>query len=696
MKKIWYKAPALDAESSFPVGNGRLGGLVFGNISHEIIKLNEESVWSKCYSDRNNPNSSKSIKHIRTLISQGRKSEAQEIAYECMSSLPSEQSYYKSAGEIHIDFYDAETFGLNGPFGVRDDVFKNHDSYRRVLDFETGIASSSFAVESESNTTDFSEKTNGSSVSYARECFVSSSSNVLVYHMSSSTPKGIFFRAQIHDDESTKKYSLADDTVVSLNTQGIPYATIMTASVSGGTVRVLGESLIVEKADDVTLYVDVETAFRSNHFRKKGGNVSKSLLTQAYKCVDMALKRVCFASGTTYENLRAEHINEFAAWNEGTSLFVDGNSELEKLSMEELSGNKSALMEIAFNYGRYKLISSNKDKTCLPSLENGLWLYDSSKKTRFRLDKNGIASEAAGMFGFERFSLPLAKFLKMMFWHGINTSAIMYDAEGFVCHGSTDLFGDTSPNGTDLRSSYIPLGALCISNAIIDYYEYSLDIKFLKKNFYILKSACDFFASYLVFVDEKTNLVLSPAFTEGKESRDGKMSYISDFDSRTQVQIKKIFENTLKAMKYLEIIDKKEHAATKYSSVVSRLKVSENENDLKDDDNQTNPENFDAFLKNTVESIVSSRYEYGGTIAIKLLSSVPDCWKSGSLKKVCLKGKIFADVSWKDGKFENACLYTEHGVKFVQNVSIEYEGKTYCSNLSNGSLDIKNVLPSTI
>ena len=134
MKKIWYKGPAKNWDEAFPVGNGRLGAKVFGNTGHEIIQFNEESVWTGGYIERTNKSAHSSLKEIRSLIDHERMEDAQELVYETFSAVPSLHRSYKSAGELHLDFYDAEHFALENVDGFRNN-FKDVDSYRRELDF---------------------------------------------------------------------------------------------------------------------------------------------------------------------------------------------------------------------------------------------------------------------------------------------------------------------------------------------------------------------------------------------------------------------------------------------------------------------------------------------------------------------------------------------------------------------------------
>ena len=257
MSRLTKKSPAADYADAFPVANGRLGAKVFGNPGHEIIRLCEESQWSGAFHDRNNPQCREALKETRTLLGQGRFGEAQEQVFECLSATPSDQTFYCPSGEIHIDFYDGEHKSLYEVAGGKRNCFAGCDAYKREIDFETGIVSSEFSIESSvSGEKDFSRSSPDSSITYTRECFASGSGNVIVYHISSSVPKSIYFRANIEKKGCAKKYSLTNDTISVLDVNNFPSCIMMTAVSSGGTVCIKGEHIVVEKSDDVTLYID--------------------------------------------------------------------------------------------------------------------------------------------------------------------------------------------------------------------------------------------------------------------------------------------------------------------------------------------------------------------------------------------------------------------------------------------------------
>jgi alpha-L-fucosidase 2 len=689
MKTIWYKNPAASADDAIPAGNGRLGAKIFGGTGSETILLFEESVWSGAFSDRNNRDAVKNLPLVRTLLNQNREDEAQEKIYECFSGTPSEQNFYRDAGKISIDFYDEEHRGLFQPEGGSRNFFSAVESYRREIDLQDGIFSAGFSVETDSpSTADLSNNTTGSSISFRRECFVSSSADVIVYHISASTPKSIFLRAEISSGGCVKKSVLTNDTIVSFDTAGVPFATMMTAVASGGTIFTRGENLIVEKADEVTLYIDVETAFRNRGYRKSLGNLRRRPLSLALRSADSALKKICFASGTSYENLRTEHMTEFSSW------WIAGNlicpEDADEKSFDEILKNPALVQSALWNFSKYSLISSCNRRSTLPSVKNGIWA--AQKSARFSLSDSGIFRKSCGMFGEEKMNLPLFDLAKKIFYHGKITAEKMYGISGFAAHNSTDIWGDTVPCGRDLRSSYSPLGSIKIAESVLEYFEFSLDKKFLRKNFYLVKEACNFFAEYLVPVEEKKFLVMCPSFSDGTKNRDGETVYALTENESDSEKIRELFLCELKALKFLGVKNSSEKIV-ECNSVLERLKNSSAEKTVQQKNDFAD---FDGNLCAIADGIVSSRITQDLKIEISLLKNT-GAISSGKLERIFLKGNVFADVEWRDGKFLNAKLFTEPGTDFIKKVAVLYDGKKYDTQLSSdGTLDLRNVFPSTI
>ncbi|MCI5522877.1 MAG: glycoside hydrolase family 95 protein [Spirochaetia bacterium] len=707
MNSIWYNENAENWNEAFPLGNGRLGAMIYGKAGHEIIELNEESVWSKIYADRNNKNAKASLKKIRELVNLNRISEAQEVVLENFTSVPEEQAYYKCAGKIHIDFYDEESFGLNGTSsGIeRKNQFKNLNFYKRELNLKSAIAETSFSVESVvPSTNDLSKNTIGSSITYYREAFISSQEDVLVLHIWASTPKSIYLRASIEDENSIRKFSLGEDTIASESISSIPYSTMINASTYNGRIYSTGSSLVIEQADEVTLFIDVESAFGKKSYAKKGGNVKKNLKALAAKASERALKKLCFASCGQYDKIRTAHINDFSADFNSVS-FSLGNSQDEerKISAKDLMTKKESksFNELKWKFSRYMLISSIKKSGKLPPLKNGLWLNKNNelKKVRYDLESQSLFLNCADSCGLKNYASSFFTLEKKLNLNGKKSASEIYGKNGSVSHNSSDLWGDTSPCGTDMSLSYKPFGLIYNAASILSHYEYSLDKKFLKKNYHLIKNAADFFCNYLVSQNENKNKVLVPSFSSGYTTSDGTTVYLGEETPEDTMLLTELFKCAVTANEYLGVPENNDDVV-KYKDMLKKLKPVQQDklNSKKDDFENTGNvlmENNFEFLLNITSGIICSKIA-NGRVEIHLLENLPEGFESGKFDGASLKGNLFADISWENKKFKTCRLYAKPGMKFFEEVKIFYEGKSYNSRLTNGSLDVLNVLPTTI
>ena len=799
MNTLWYNAPAADWNSALPVGNGRLGAMVYGRTGHEIIQLNEESVWSSPYTDRNNRSCAGQLKEIRSLLAAGKAQEAQELAFEAMTGTHTQQAAYQTAGELHIDFCTAEKRGVQGPLPERTAVFENLSLYRRELDVETAIASTSFLSESSiPSTAIFSKNTTGSSVTYTREVFASAPADVLVIHIAASIPKSISFCAYFERGIFvSRQYALTEDTIVMEDTHGIPFSAMATAVLSGGKVCVRGGRLIVEAADEVTLYVDIESAFRKGHYFRSGGHAQNRKRLAAW-CTDKALQKLCMAFSRPYGDVRADHIAEYSARYRKISLSLTESEEDKQLTIptDELLKNHAdspALAELYWNYCRYLLLSCSRTPGTLPATLQGLWNKDidppwgSRYTININLEMNYWPASMCAMADTE---LPLFRLLSRIYKRGKKTARIMYNCDGYVAHHNVDIWADTAPQDSWLPGSYWLLGAAWLAIHIREHYEYTLDKKFLRKHFYLLKEACEFFMSCLVPSADGKHLVLCPTVSPENTYRlpsgeTASLAMGADMDNRI---LEELFSATVKSatdlflshsvtdsLRYKDVLSKLEApaitedgcirewpfaceeaepghrhishlyglfpghsihpvrtpdlAAAARRSIEKRLanggghtgwslawifncwvSLHEGEEAFRSlvelFRRSTQPNLLDSHppfqidgnfgsLAAMTRMVVSSEMREG-RVDIELLPALPSEWKQGTLSGVRIKGNMRMDISWKDGKLASARIYTAPGSVFCRNIAVNYQGKRYEAELADGSLDVLNVLPSTV
>ena len=333
--KLWYDRPARYWHEALPVGNGRMGGMVHGRVTEEVIQLNEDSVWSGKHLDRINPNAKENLSVIRRLIREGRVKEAQQLAMYALSGTPNSQRSYQTAGEWYLKM-------LHGA---------DAEDYRRELDLETGIAGVSYTVDG---------------VRYQRSLYTSFPDQCMVMELKTQNDIPFSFdcllgRCHNATDESGKWNENTVGFVVDGGENGISFAVALSVKAEGGTVTIIGEHLLAREVKRAWVYLDIETSFRGADYRRR------------------CLERIRAVAFKEEKDVRTAHIEDFSALFDRLKLsFALTEEEKEKLPTDERlrrvqSGERDmGLMELYFQYGRYLLISSSRPGS-LPANLQGIW-----------------------------------------------------------------------------------------------------------------------------------------------------------------------------------------------------------------------------------------------------------------------------------------------------------------------------------
>ena len=283
--------------------------------------------------------------------------------------------------------------------------------------------------------------------------------DVILVHFSANTPKSINFRAYLDRGiYAGRYYSIEDDTLIMQDSHGIPFTIMVTAVSSGGTIHTKGGSIIVEDADEVTLFVDIQTAYRKKHYAKKCGNLHRGNRGLLRFCTDRALRNICFASSGIYQNIKAMHVSE--STKEFRKIALDLTSGLREKSAGELSvptdelltkhPDSPALAELYWNYGRYLLVSSSSKPGTLPATLQGIWNNDINPAwgSRYTVNINAEMNYwPSGMCRLLKCEKPLFDLIRRAYRNGKQTARIMYGSDGWVMHHNTDIWGDTAPQG---------------------------------------------------------------------------------------------------------------------------------------------------------------------------------------------------------------------------------------------------------
>lgn len=483
---LWYTNSAENFSSALPVGNGRIGGMVYGRTEHELIQLNEDSVWSGGKRNRNNPDALEGLTEVRELLKQERIPEAEEIALKKLQGVSSESRHYMPLGNLYIDMK------LNG----------RAKEYKRGLDLENAVA--------------FTEFLSGET-KYRRDVFVSEPDNVMIVHMSAENGTLEFTayldgRDGYYDDNRPVKENMILFSGGSGGKDGLFFAAVLSAFAQGGTVHTEGNKIIVKDAEEATIVLGARSSYYAD---------------EAYE--DAAVMDVEYALECSYDELRYRHECDYRALYDRVSLKLNDNSDegsslptderIMRMRGDDFDDKEcdshihdNGLMILYFNFARYLMISGSRPGT-LPLNRQGIWNQDMNPElgARFAVNINTEMNYwCAESCNLSECHEPLFDLIEKVRESGSVTAREMYDCSGFVCHHNTDLWGDTAPQDTYMASTIWPMGAAWLCLHIFEHFEYTQDKEFLKKKYSLMREAAEFFTEYLI-EDNEGRLVTSPS-----------------------------------------------------------------------------------------------------------------------------------------------------------------------------------------
>ena len=475
---LWYKKPATDWNEALPIGNGRLGGMVFGKTGTEQIQLNEDSIWYGDPVDRNNPDALKNLPVIRRLLFEGKIKEAEQLAALALSGVPESQRPYQTMGDLFLHFDLDED---------------NAENYIRKLELGTATATVSFRHDE---------------VNYTRCFFSSAADQVMVIRLKADKPGSISFRACLRRGRFLDSVKASGDNTITMfvncgSRKGIRFCTMVRAIPEGGSVHTVGENIVVEAADTVTLLLSAATSYYYEDYEKR--------------CADY----LDSAAEKGFDRLLSDHVADYSELYRRVSFAVSGKecaNELNGLDTSERlerikNGEKDpGLIGMYFQFGRYLLISCSRPGT-LPANLQGIWnkdmtpAWDSKYTININTEMNYWPAESCNL---PECHTALFDHIERMREPGRKTARVMYGCRGFTAHHNTDIWGDTAPQDIWIPATYWPMGAAWLCLHLWEHYEYSMDSKFLEEAYPVMKEASEFFLDYLI-EDEKGRLVTSPS-----------------------------------------------------------------------------------------------------------------------------------------------------------------------------------------
>lgn len=470
---LWYKQPARNWDEALPVGNGRLGGMIFGRLADELIRLNEDSVWSGGFRKRNNPKAYENLEKMRSLIREGKTTEAERLCEDAFYGVNEQQRHYQPLGDFHIWQDNAE----------------NYSDYMRCLNLSNAVCETYW--------------TDGG-VRFCRRVFASYPDSVIVIGFTADKAGQISFTASIdgRDDNYDKNEAYDSSTLLFTVSDGIPYAAAVSCKSEGGKAYTDANRIRVEGANSAFIVIACQTSYR-------GGDYDKLSVSQAKAAVRKGL-----------QNLLTWHIADYTELYGRCELHLEKSGDIcyaeiptdERLQRVRDGADDNKLVEMYFNFSRYLMIAGSREGS-LPLNLQGIWNKDmwpawGGKYTvNINTEMNYWGAETQNL---SECCTPLFDHIERMRENGRVTAREMYRCGGTVCHHNTDIWGDTAPQDKWLPGTLWTMGMAWLCIHLYEHYLFTGDKAFLTEKYDTMREAAEFFIDFLID-DGKGRMVTSPS-----------------------------------------------------------------------------------------------------------------------------------------------------------------------------------------
>lgn len=556
--ELWYRRPAECFNESLPIGNGRIGGCVYGGIKEAQISLNEDTLWSG-YPRVSNQNCADVYRKAQKLTLAGKCSQAQDLL---------EQNF----GDFLVQMYL--------PLGTLNFTMGHSDTaalYRRSLSLETAIHTVSYQTDGKT---------------FTRECFVSEPAQVMAIRITCDQKASVSFAATLtgklrsqtvskdkmiyidgncpvcrapfgekYEGDASKFYSENDSE------KGIGYRAAVQVLTKGGKISADERGFLVTEADEAYVYFAVRTSF-NGAFRHP--------VTDGKPYQSECIRDLARAAEQGFDKLMAEHIKDYRRLYTRVALDLEEseNSGLatdERLEKHGRGEKDNALYALLFHYGRYLTIAASRKGTQAMNLQ-GIWNeklsppWNCNYTLNINTEMNYWPTLACGLFECYQ---PLIALTRDLCEAGRKTAVQYYGANGFVSHHATDLWRVTHPNTNRLKGN-TQWGQWCMSGGwltmmLYEYYRYTQDVDYLRSIYPVISGCAEFYKSLLVWYDGEWILCPSTSPENNYRTSEGAMP-LDKTTAMTMQIVRDVFDIVISSAKVLQ------YDSTEYELLIAHLK----------------------------------------------------------------------------------------------------------------------------
>jgi len=475
--KLWFKQPASNWNEALPVGNGRLGAMVFGGIPEERLQLNEESVWSKQGEYLDKKDGYKHLPEIRKLLFDGKYEQAEKLAKEKLMSerLPSGTNAYQTLGDLHLHF----------------EGFKSIKDYYRELSLDSALVKTCFK---------------SGKVRHTRTVFSSAVDQALIVMVEADQPGQINCKITISRPGDGELVKIKNNTLIMkqhvCNGKGVRYETRIHVINHSGVLISKDTSIVVKNADKLELRLVAGT----DYFGQEPDKLCEDYLK--------------LSAEKTYEQIRKDHVDEYQAYFNRVSLKLPGSAAAGFATDERIDAQKRgvydpSLATLYFQFGRYLLISCSRPGS-LPSNLQGIWAdgltppWNSDYHININTQMHYWPSEVTNL---SECHLPFLEFIGKLRENGRKTAKELYGCNGFTAHHTTDAWHCTTSFGFPVYGMW-PMGAAWSATHIWEHYLFTEDKEYLKDYGYpVMREAALFLSDFLVENPNTGKLVTGPSMS---------------------------------------------------------------------------------------------------------------------------------------------------------------------------------------